>query len=82
MKGRNSVVSFERLVWMYAPSGTWQTISGYPKNPYPKKRPEPRPSRLIGRVENDWVSGIAYLVLAGSLLASLIQFLAAVPALS
>jgi len=81
MKNPNSVTGFERLVWMYAPSGTWQTVPGHLIDRNRKKRPEVCRLRLLNRAENDVASGIAYLVLAGSLLAALIEFFAALPAI-
>jgi len=46
-----------------------------------KRLPELRGLRLVYRAENDLASGIAYLVLAGSLFASLLEFLASLPPL-
>jgi hypothetical protein len=82
MKNRNSIVGFDRLVWMYAPSGTWQTVPARSSNRDRKRRSEVCRSRLMNRAQNDVASGIAYLVLAGSLVAALIEFFAALPSIS
>jgi hypothetical protein len=46
-----------------------------------KRLPELSGLRLADRAENDLASGIAYLVLAGSLFASLLEFFASLPPL-
>jgi hypothetical protein len=78
---RNPIVSFDRPIWMYAPyRNSWTSVRR--SNDWGSKRvSDLRPPRLVNRAENDLASGIAYLVLAGSLFASLLEFFASLPAL-
>jgi hypothetical protein len=75
---RDRVVSFDRPIWMIA--GNQISLVPHPK-PRGKRISTLRRLRLANRAENDLASGVAYLVLAGSLLASLLQFFASLPAL-
>jgi hypothetical protein len=81
MKNEARNLSFDRAIWMYAPHGNSQ-ISVRRSNVRSRESlPEPRRSLLVNRAENDLASSIAYLVLAGSLFASLLEFFASLPAL-
>jgi hypothetical protein len=73
---RNGGVSFDCPIWMIA--GNQTSLVG--RNTYNKKRPPAqRRLRLANRTDSDLASAIAYLVLAGSLLASLLEFFASLP---
>jgi hypothetical protein len=80
-EARNTVMSFDRAIWMYAPYGNGRTSERRFNDPGRKRLPELRRPRLVNRAENDLASSIAYLVLAGSLFASLLEFFASLPAL-
>ncbi len=76
---RNTVVSLDRPVWMIA--GNQISLVQRPGILARKRPAELRRLRLVNRAENDLASSVAYLVLAGSLLASLLEFFASLPAL-
>jgi hypothetical protein len=80
-ESRNTVISFDRGLRMYAPDrGVRKSL--YRFNDHGGKRlPEVSRLRLVDRAENDLASGIAYIVLAASLFASLFEFFASLPAL-
>ena len=78
---RNTVMSFDRAIWMYAPYGNGQTSVRRFNDQDRKRLREPSRHRLVNRAENDLASSIAYFVLAGSLFASLLEFFASLPAL-
>jgi len=80
-ESRNTVMSFDRAIWMYAPYGSTQTSVHRFSDQGGKRLPELSRPRLVNRAENDLASGIAYLVLAGSLFASLLEFFASLPPL-
>jgi hypothetical protein len=69
--------SLGQPIWTVA--GGQVSLIHSPVSPRGKKFSEPR-LRLAGRTEDDLASGIAYLVLAGSLFASLLEFFASLPA--
>jgi hypothetical protein len=81
MKNESRNLSFDRAIWMYAPYGNNQTSVRRFNDQDRKRLPELRPPRLLNRAENDLASTIAYLVLAGSLFASLLEFFASLPVL-
>ena len=81
MKNESRNLSFDRAIWMYAPYGNNQTSVRRFNDQDRKRLPELRRPRLLNRAENDLASTIAYLVLAGSLFASLIEFFASLPVL-
>ena len=78
---KNTVISFDRPIWMYAPYGNVRSSVGRLSDPGRKRLPELRGLHLRNRTENDLASGIAYLVLAGSLVVSLLDFFGSLPAL-
>jgi hypothetical protein len=81
MKNESRNLSFDRAIWMYAPYGNNQTSVRRFNDQDRKRLPELRRPRLLNRAENDLASTIAYLVLAGSLFASLLEFFASLPVL-
>lgn len=81
MKNEARNLSFDRSIWMYAPYANSQNSVRRFGDQGRKTLPELRRPRLVNRAENDLASGIAYLVLAGSLFASLLEFFASLPAL-
>jgi hypothetical protein len=81
MKNESRNLSFDRAIWMYAPYGNNQTFVRRFNDQDRKRLPELRRPRLLNRAENDLASTIAYLVLAGSLFASLLEFFASLPVL-
>jgi hypothetical protein len=76
---KDSHSDLERALWMSVPYR-----SRFPAhrldNPVTKRIPELRWPALRRPAETDWASGIAYLVLAGSAFASLIESFASLPA--
>jgi hypothetical protein len=76
---RNTVVSLDRPVWMIA--GNQISLVQRTGIPARKRPAELRRLRLVNRAENDLASSVAYLVLAGSLFAALLEFFASLPAL-
>jgi hypothetical protein len=76
---RNTVVSLDRPVWMIA--GNQISLVQRPGILARKRPAELRRLRLVNRAENDLASSVAYLVLAGSLFVSLLEFFASLPAL-
>ncbi|HEY4781347.1 MAG TPA: hypothetical protein VIH54_05985 [Chthoniobacterales bacterium] len=78
---RNTVMSFDRAIWMYGPYGNAPTSVRRFDDQGRKRLPELSRTRLVNRAENDLASSIAYFVLAGSLFASLLEFFAALPGL-
>ena len=79
MKNESRNLSFDRVIWMYAPNGNSQTSVRRFNDQDRKRLPELRRPRLVNRAENDLASSIAYFVLAGSLFASLLEFFASLP---
>jgi hypothetical protein len=75
---RDRVVSFDRPGWM---GGNQIYLVPRANGQDSKRVPELSRPRLASRAGNDLASGIAYLVLAGSLFASLLEFFASLPAL-
>jgi hypothetical protein len=74
---KKPAVSLGQPIWMVA--GGQVSLVRNPVVPSRKKVSELRRLRLADRTDNDLASGIAYFVLAGSLLASLLEFFAALP---
>jgi hypothetical protein len=75
----DSQISLERALWMSVPYRS--RISAHRlDNPVTERIPELRWPALRRPTEIDWASGIAFLVLAGSAFASLIESFASLPA--
>jgi hypothetical protein len=80
-ESRNTVMGFDRAIWMYAPYGnTLMSVRRF-NDQGGKRLPDQSRPRLVNRAENDLASSIAYFVLAGSLFASLLEFFASLPGL-
>jgi hypothetical protein len=75
---RDRVVSFDHRAWM---SGNQIYLVPRANDQDNMRDPEPSRTRLASRGERDLASDIAYLVLAGSLFASLLEFFASLPTL-
>jgi hypothetical protein len=74
---KKSGTTLGQPMWMVA-GGQVSSVRN-PVLPSRRKFSEPPRLRLANRTENDLASGIAYLVLAGSLFVSLVEFFASLP---